>query len=816
MGKLQTRIMILAFLCGTGAAGCRAQVAPAGPVRAAELLALVSGSALPENVVREIGTAGLAFRPNEPYRALLKKAGADSKVLAALDGARIVVDRAPEADADKELLQRIATAGSLLNADRYDEATRELTAALTGNPRSPECAFVMGQVLRKEEQWTGAEAIYEELLSQVPNFRAAHTKLSYILYRTQDFERGLTEAKAGLKQNPNDAEAHKNAGLALASMRKYDAAEAEYREALRLKPDYAAVHTNLSLLYGDRGNWENAVAEGQKAAYLSPDDVDILNNLGDAFEKKGDYESAIRTFREAKRLNPQRYDVRQNLGAALMNHDRTAESVVEFRELVNLYPDTQMCVYSLALGLFRMSNFEEAVPEFRRAAKLDPSDPKPHVNLGAILEEQKQDDEALKEYALALKLDNSNGNAHKAMGRVLLRKKEVPQAIAELKQAAELNPADASIHDFYGKAMEASGDSNGAISEFKQAVLLEPKQIQYILELASAMEKKGDWAAAMDEYGRAAGEDASIDPRGRIRRRDDRDPQRDYKDVQERLAAHIVALKSAGKSSEAAELEARIHSKQGAAGLSEQVEAAMRAGAEEDKLRHYDEALRHYQEAVQAAEKLQPHDMRLVTALDYVGNHYLGQNPAAAQGAYERELKTAQEIFGPQSSNLTGPLQSLGRNALVQKDYAAAEKFFFRAVDLNEKVFGESSNKVAESLVQATSVYFVQKDYAKAEPYLLRAVRIDEALYGADGIDMVIPRAKLCAMYDHLEKADKAAVCDQQLLVVLEKQYGAKSPVLVGTLASEAKALRKLGRSQDADKIDERVASIRAATMASN
>ena len=242
----------------------------------------------------------------------------------------------------------------------------------------------------------------------------------------------------------------------------------------------------------------------------------------------------------------------------------------------------------------------------------------------------------------------------------------------------------------------------------------------------------------------------------------------------------------------------------------------MRAGAEEDKLRHYDEALRHYQEAVQAAEKLQPHDMRLVTALDHVGNHYLGQNPVAAQSAYERELKTAQELFGPQSSNLTGPLQSLGRNALMQKDYATAEKFFSRAVDINEKVFGEGSNKVAESLVQASSVYFVQQDYEKEEPYLLRAVRIDEALYGAENIGTLIPRSTLCALYDHWEKPDKAAACDQQLLTVLEKQYGVKSPVLVGTLGSEAKALRKLGRSQEADKIDERVASIRAATMASN
>ena len=150
MAKLRTRIMILVLLYGTGTVGCMAQGAPAGPLRAAELLSLVAGHALPENVVRELAIAGLSFRPDSPYRALLKTAGADPKILAALDAAKVFVERNPEADAGKDVLQHLANAGNFLNADRYDDATRELTAAVTSDPGSPECAFVMGQVLRKE------------------------------------------------------------------------------------------------------------------------------------------------------------------------------------------------------------------------------------------------------------------------------------------------------------------------------------------------------------------------------------------------------------------------------------------------------------------------------------------------------------------------------------------------------------------------------------------------------------------------------------------------------------------------------------------
>jgi tetratricopeptide (TPR) repeat protein len=229
-----------------------------------------------------------------------------------------------------------------------------------------------------------------------------------------------------------------------------------------------------------------------------------------------------------------------------------------------------------------------------------------------------------------------------------------------------------------------------------------------------------------------------------------------------------------------------------------------------------EEAFQHVQKAVELAEKIQPHDPRLITCLEALGEYNLGRNPAAAQKAFERELQVAQEIFGPESPNMTTALQMLGQNAAIQHDYATAEKFFFRAVDLNKKFFGEGSEKTAETLVQATSVYFMQKDYAKAEPYLLRAVKIDEALFGPDGVDMLIPRGTLCGLYDRWEQADKAASCNRVLLTILEKQYGDQSPLLVDVLAREAKDLRTLGHAAEADKFDQRATTIRTATMNPN
>ena len=240
MSKSVARMMVLLMLCGCAAARNAAANSAAKPLRASELLALVAGSVLPENIVRNIAADGLAFRPNDSYRGLLKMAGADPKVLAAFESAKVVVDQAPETESGKVLLQHIATAGGMINDKRNEEAANELTAAVTANFKSPECGFVMGQVLRLEERWEEAASIYQEVLREAPDFPEAHTKLSYMLYRTNDPQQGLIEARTALKLTPDNAEAHKNAGLSLATMRKFDAALAEYQEAVRLKPDYVA------------------------------------------------------------------------------------------------------------------------------------------------------------------------------------------------------------------------------------------------------------------------------------------------------------------------------------------------------------------------------------------------------------------------------------------------------------------------------------------------------------------------------------------------------------------------------------------------
>src|ERR1700682_1381993 len=150
MPKYPLRVFVLAlFLLGVSLTAVGQT--PLKPMHASELLALVAGSALPENVVHEITRRGLNFRPDQKYKGQLKEAGAANTVLTAILAARVVAagaDRQP----DKELLKHLTAAAVLMRSEQNDDAVAELSAALNSSFAGPETGFVMGELLHRQGQ----------------------------------------------------------------------------------------------------------------------------------------------------------------------------------------------------------------------------------------------------------------------------------------------------------------------------------------------------------------------------------------------------------------------------------------------------------------------------------------------------------------------------------------------------------------------------------------------------------------------------------------------------------------------------------------
>lgn len=786
------------------------------PLDATKLLALVAGNALPENIVTEVTAGGLSFTPSEEYRAQLTEAGATNEVLKSVSQAKV---RAGEEEATKKEQQswpHLAGAGKLIRAEKYNEAMTELNEALVHGGPKLATGFVMGEALRRQEEWAKAAEVYAEIIKEDENFPEAQTKLSFLLYRVGDAEESLRAAKAALAATPNNAEAHKNAGLALERMQKYDASAAEYREALRIKPDYAYALYDLGLLLYKQNDFDGAIAEYKKALTLDPNSIETRVNLALAYSGKNDGDRAIRELREAKKLAPRNFDVRQRLGSMLLHQNMDADAVTEMRELEVMAPESEVCHLCLGSALYRTTDYEGAKKEFQIAIRLDPADPAGYEALGRTYEAQEKDVLALEEYRQSERINPDSVETRLGMARILLRTKQPKLAAEELKTATELEPGNTTVHEQYGRALETLGDTEQAKSEYKESLLLDKENAFALLDLAGLLEKQGDWAGAMEHYRTADRivRTAILSQRGPHLVAD---AMGAYKAAQLRFEAHLSQLRAAGKSSEATALEAKTEKMQAGEGISQKLDAAMEAGNEAFQQQRYNEAERNYKEAVKLAEQMKPHDARLVMSLGFLGGAYYNRRDLAdAQVAIEQQLKAAEEVYGPDSPQLSPVLEAMARMSLELGDAAKAESFALQALKLNEKNTGDNSMGYSMSLMTLGFVYYTEKQYEKAAIYLEKAVKIHENLTGPQAIWLLGSEKVLCTVYDAMDKPAKAETCNHQLLTLMEKFYGANNPALVPVLTSEAKALRALGREAEAIEIEKRLQSLQQPVAGTN
>ena len=780
------------------------------PLDATRLLSLVAGNCLPENVVAEIKVRGLAFRPSDEYRTRLTQAGATPQILQAVNRAalRAGVD-ADDAKNQADIWGHLAAAGQRIREKKFDDAEKELNDAIQSGSDKLDAGFIMGEDLRQQERWDMAISVYQEILRRDTRFPEAHTKLSYVLYRSGDGQSALREAKAALVATPNNPEARKDAGLALMTLQRFDAALAEYNEALRLKPDYENIHYDLGLLLYGKNDLPGSVVEYKKALALNPNDVNARINLALSYSQLNDNDSAVRELREAKRIAPNDIVVRQDLGSLLLQLDMLHDAILELRELEAIAPESAICHQCLGGALYQMQDYDAAIKEYQIAMRLAPQDASPLRDLGRVYEAQEKYDLALATYRDSLRLDPDSADAHLCIGRVLLLNKQPQSAVDELRRAADIEPANPQVHEQYGKALESLGDLAQAKSEYQQSLLLDKDNAFALLDLAHLLEQQGDWPAAMETY-RAASkkvQEAVVSMRGASKVIVDAPGA--YQAAKLRLQQHLADLRAAGKSDEAAELEARIASATASKGLSGKLDAAIEAGSTAANEQRFDDAFRNYSEAIKLAEQIRPPDARLVISLGALGAlYYMRKDLAHSRETFEHQLKVATEIYGPDSPQLTHPLDSVCHVAVEQGDYPRAESLAQKEIAINEKTYGANSVGYSVALLTMARVYQGEKQYAKAVPFAENAVKLHEKLSPTPGPMILTSRRLLCSLYDSLLQSENAAACDAQLLPVMEYLYGPNNTALAPVLTSEVKAFRALGRQTEADAAENRLKNL--------
>jgi tetratricopeptide (TPR) repeat protein len=789
-------VFFAAFLIGVPFLYCQTA---AKPVSKSELLALVAGNALSENIVRVVQTRGLSFRVDEAFKRQLSTAGADINLLTAVASARTIhASDKPDGETELEVQNHLSSAGRMLRAKQYQGATRELAAALQAGAHV-EAGFVMGDVLRQEKQFDLAVNVYRSVLREDPGFPEARTKLAFVLYRIDDPESAMQEAHAVLAQNPADAEAHKNLGLALMGTNRFDGAIAEFREALRIKADYAAVHIDLALAFDAKHDTKSAIEEYRKANTLDPDNADTHYNLAIDLKSFGDQEGAIREYREAKRIDPERIDVRHNLSLLLIDVD-TFAAVREFRELVAMAPDFELGHIGLGMALSHLGHWKEAETEYRKAMELDPSDPVPHSNLGYVFEQQQKDDAAMAEFVRAAQLDDNSVYAHAGMGRIYLRRKDYQHAIAEYRRADALNTSFPYDHRDLGEALAATGDMGGAITQMRLALALSPQDPKIISKFAPILEKSGDFNGALEQY-RLAAEIGKTE-----------EAKKEYAAAMERLKGKVKPALITPPVTTAASPVPVVPAASVTGPVDENTwRATLDASFKALQEQRLGEAEASARSALAMAEKSFT-DQKLVESTRQMAWVLTREKKfAEARDAWQYDLKTSQKVEGPESQEAIHAMEGIAGCAYFQKDYATAASFYARAIQLNEKLFGPTDVRMKMDLHYLASSYQLGGEFAKAEPIRLQLLQANKSNDG-DGLTTLGDTLELAKLYLDWGKLDKAEMYCRKSLAEREKVYGEDSPLIADSLQMLSDVLTKLGKTAEAAQFKKRHDDIAATT----
>jgi tetratricopeptide (TPR) repeat protein len=194
-----------------------------------------------------------------------------------------------------------------------------------------------------------------------------------------------------------------------------------------------------------------------------------------------------------------------------------------------------------------------------------------------------------------------------------------------------------------------------------------------------------------------------------------------------------------------------------------------------------------------------------------------------AEKNWVEALKIA-EGFGSDDLRLATSLNSLAGLYFYQEKYVAAEPLYKRALPILEKGLGVNHSEVIATAHHLAVAYHAQKKHVEAEPLYKRVLASDESdlnsvgegyldegprLWEVFAAHVATDLNELAELYIAQAKYAEAEPLFRKALPIMEKALGPEHPGIVPFLERYTVLLRKMGRDDEAIKIEARANSIR-------
>lgn len=172
--------------------------------------------------------------------------------------------------------------------------------------------FNLGLALQKQGDLDAAEQVYLELLTDQPNYAAAHQHLGNLYQQRQQFPIAITHYQQAIQHQPQMAEAWCNLGVALQAIGETQQAIQSYQQALEIHPNYGEAHNGLGAAYEKQELATQAIQSYQQALVFQPTYLPALTNLGNIQLRLEQFSAAEATYQQILQLQPNNVPILDN------------------------------------------------------------------------------------------------------------------------------------------------------------------------------------------------------------------------------------------------------------------------------------------------------------------------------------------------------------------------------------------------------------------------------------------------------------------------------------------------------------------------
>lgn len=230
----------------------------------------------------------------------------------------------------------LGRAAALDSAGRTDTAIEVLNALIRNTGEMPDALSNLGDMLRRSENWSAANAAYTRALAA---YGAESPSRWFVLYT-----RAITSERLG----------------------NWDAAEADFRAALALQPDHPSILNYLGYsLVERREKLDEALSMIERAVAGQPENGAIVDSLAWVLYRLGRYDEAIVHMVRAAELEPLDPIISDHLGDVLWAVGREAEARFQWQRALSFGPEEREAIRiraKLAKGLDKVLEEEGAPP----------------------------------------------------------------------------------------------------------------------------------------------------------------------------------------------------------------------------------------------------------------------------------------------------------------------------------------------------------------------------------------------------------------------------------------------------------------------